>query len=144
MTERVAALLMLSLFAGACNHEATSATVEWQGYVLQEVQSLRQIPAPLQSSLGVDRPGLEGIADRGRPFNRTDVVDERLPRRRFLVAGHTGDTWLIAVERGGRAYSVEVFLFGGETLRPTKTWVLLDRPDTLREVVRLIAQRETA
>jgi hypothetical protein len=144
MTKRVAALVMLGLFAGACTNESTGAAVEWQGRLLQEVKSLKQMPESLQSSLGVGRPGLDGVADRGRPFNQTDVVDQRLPMRRLLVAGRNGDTWLVAVERDGRGYSVEVFLFGGNTAQPAKTWVLLDRPSTLRDVVRQIAQREAA
>ena len=97
---------------------------------------MAKIPAVLQSGLGVGRPGLEGVADRGRPFNPTDMVDERLPMRRFLAAGSDGDTWLVALEHGGRGYSVEVFLFAGPGSAPKEKWVLLDRPTTLGEVVR--------
>lgn len=143
MTERIAILLTLGLFVVACSHESTNSAVEWQGRMLQEVRSLQQIPESIQSSLGVGRPGLDGVADYGQSFNLTDVVDPRLPRRRLLAAGHSDNTWLIAIERGGRVYNVEVLLFEGETARPTKTWVLPGRTRTLREVVQEIAQRGT-
>ena len=132
------------LLASGCTSESTSSAVRWQGHVLQEVRSLGQVPVVLQAALGAGQPGPGGLADRGQPFNRTDVVDQQLPMRRFLVAGHDGPTWLVAVERGGRGYSVEVLLFTTVAPGSIKRWVLLDRPDTLAEVVRQIAQREAA
>jgi len=99
-----------------------------------------RLPASLRSSLEVDRLGLEGVADRGRPFNKTDVVDRSRPMRRFVVAGNEGDTWVVAIERGGRAYSVEVFLFTTGGPEPKQTWVLFDRPNTLAELVNDISR----
>jgi hypothetical protein len=144
MTARVSVLVMFGLFASGCTSESTSSTIRWQGHVLQEVRSLGQVPVVLQAALGAGQPGLGGVADRGQPFNHTDVVDQQLPMRRFLVAGHDGRTWLVAVEHGGRGYSVEVLLFATEAPPATKRWVLLDRPDTLAEVVRQIAKGEAA
>jgi hypothetical protein len=61
--------------------------------------------------------------------------------RRLLTAGRAGDTWLVALERGGRGYSVEVFLFSEREATPKQKWVLLDRPKTWREVtVRLTGE----
>lgn len=133
----VVALVLVGAAVGAC--EPAPGTVEWQGHVLQEVRAVSQLPAALRSSLGVDRPGLEGVADRGRPFNITDVVDRRLPMRRFVVAGHEGDTWIVAIEHGGRAYSVEVLLFTAGNPAPQR-WVLNDRPNTLAELVNNISR----
>lgn len=135
---------MVAFVAGACASEPMMSGVEWQGRPLREVRSVRQIPASAQFGLGVDRQGLDGVADRGQPFNPTDVIDERLPMRRFLVAGHDGDTWLVAIERGGRGYSVEVFQFAAQEPTAKQKWVLLDRPRTLADVVRLISQRKAA
>ena len=54
---------------------------------------------------------LDGIADRNGKYNPTDVVDVRLPMRRFVVVGLDGDATLVAIEHGGRGWSVEVVLF---------------------------------
>jgi len=97
------------------------------------VRTLADLPPTIQAGLEVGRPGLFGVADRGRPFNVTDVVDSKLPMRRFLAAGRDGDTWLVALEEGGRGYSVQVFLFSALEATPKQRWGLLDRPRTLRE-----------
>jgi len=49
------------------------------GKPLTEAHSLEILPAQLNSLLGRDRSGLEGIADRNGKFNVTDVVDNKLP-----------------------------------------------------------------
>ena len=64
--------------------------------------------------------------------------------RRFLVAGQDGDTWLVAIEHGGRGYSVEVFLIIAQQPTPREKWVLLDRPTNLAEVVRQISHGKAA
>jgi len=86
--------------------EATSSAVSWQGYELREVTSLAALPASVRQALGADKPGLEGVAERGKPFNAGDAVVEPLPMRRFIAAGHDGDTWLVAMEEGGIALTV--------------------------------------
>ena len=141
MQGRVAALLVVASMAGACASESPVNTVEWQGHLLREVRSVAQLPGALQSSLGVNRPGVDGVADRGQPFNPTDVIsDDRVPMRRFLVAGSDGDTWLVAIERGGRGYMVEVFLFTAQEPRAKQRWGLVERTESLREVVRNISR----
>jgi hypothetical protein len=52
------------------------------GRAYQEVRALADLPGVIRSGLGVDRPGRDGVADRGRPFNVTDIVDDNLERRR--------------------------------------------------------------
>ena len=126
----------------ACGPRRESAVVRWQGHAFSEVRSLDDLPDEMQSTLGVRRPGLEGIADRGGAFNQTDVVGGQLPMRRFLTAGKDGDTWLVALERGGRAYNVEVFLFSERQAASPQEWVLSDRPQTLSEVVRQLSEQK--
>ena len=118
----------------ACESERFPATVEWQGHAFREVRTLSDLSPVIQAGLGVGRSGLDGVADRGRPFNVTDLVDSNLPMRRFLAAGRDGETWLVALEQGGRGYSVVVFLFSAPDATPKQKWVLLERPTTLKEV----------
>ena len=132
----------LSIATTACTTR-TPASVEWRGQTFQEVPSVSELPAAVQSELGVSRPGLDGVADRNQPFNVTDVVDSNRPMRRFLTAGKSGDTWLVALEKGGRGYSVEVFLFSMRDGTLKQKWVLLDRPRTLSEIIQHLSQIET-
>jgi len=78
---------------------------------LVAVHSLAELPPEVRGILGARRDGLEGIADRGGKFNATDVINPKLPMRRFSLAGVAQNCALVAVERGGRGYSVEVLLF---------------------------------
>lgn len=137
-----AVLMTLSVMIAACESERIPATVEWQGHVFQEVRTLTDLPPLIQAGLGVGRPGLDGVADRSRPFNVTDLVDGNLPMRRLLAAGRDGETWLVALEQGGRGYSVVVFLFSPPDATPKQQWVLLERPRTLREVVQQVSRKE--
>lgn len=139
----MAALLVFVCSAtAACGPKPVPAVVHWRGHAFREVQALADLPAPIRSGLGVDRPGVEGVSDRGRPFNETDVVLDNLPMRRLLAAGRDGGTWIVALEAGGRGYRVEVFLFSELEATPKQKWVLLDRPKTLGEVVRGISGQE--
>ena len=78
---------------------------------LTEARSLEALPLQLNSLLGRDRGGLEGIAERNGKFNVTDVVDDKLPMRRFILAGLSASCAIVAVERGGRAHTYEVVAF---------------------------------
>jgi hypothetical protein len=75
-----------------------------------EAQSLRELPAGIQALLGVGL-GLAGIADRGDSFNETDAIDDSMPRRRFVLGVVNGDTVMVALEQGGRMYSVRAVEF---------------------------------
>jgi hypothetical protein len=142
-TPITAVILVVFVAASACEPERKiPATVEWQGGNFQEVQGLADLPASIRSALGVGRLGLDGVADRGQPFNPTDVVDDRLPMRRFLAAGRDGDTWLVALEQGGYGYRVEVFLFSALEATPKQQWSLGDQPKTLNEIVQLLGAED--
>jgi len=135
---RAGAVLCLVAMVG-CESIGTPATVSWHGHVLHEVRSLAALPPGIRSELGVDLPGTEGVADRGRPFSVTDVVSHGAPFRRLLTAGRDGDTWLVALERGGRAYNVKVFLFDPDSTSK-HSWILFTRPKTLKQVVQGISR----
>ncbi len=138
MTRMSLVPMVVALALVACDFQHTAATVQWGGYTFQEVRALAGLPPTIKSTLGVGRPGLDGVADRGQSFNVTDMVDDRVPMRRLLSAGRDGDNWIVAIERGGRGYSVEVFLFSAHEAAPKQTWVLRDlgdRPTTLAQVV---------
>jgi hypothetical protein len=76
-----------------------------------EAQSLRELPAGIQALLGVGLGGHDGIVDQGAPFNRSDVLVDNMPQRRFALGVVNGDTVVVAVERGGIGYRVEVLEF---------------------------------
>jgi hypothetical protein len=78
-----------------------------------EAQSLRELPAGVQVLLGVGLPAREdGIADRGENYNPGDViVDDTIPGRRFVLGVVSGDSVVVAVERGGRGSSVQTLEF---------------------------------
>jgi hypothetical protein len=138
LQQALPALLVILSACGSC----APAGVDWRGHTLHEARSLADLPAVIRSRLGAGRPGLSGVADRGRPFNATDVVRDELPMRRFLAAGRDGDTWLVALERGGRGYRVEVFLFSEREAAPKEKWTLLGNPKTLAEVVQQVSRQE--
>lgn len=75
-----------------------------------EARSLRELPAGIQALLGVGL-GLAGIADRGGDFNETDAIDDSMPRRRFVLGVVNGGTAMVALEQGGRVYSVRAVEF---------------------------------
>jgi hypothetical protein len=130
--------ITLSVAVLACRSEPPLETVSWRGHTFQEVRRLADLPVAIQSRLGVGRAGLEGIADRGRPFNVTDVVDASLPMRRLLAAGRDGETWVVAVEIGGIGYSVEVYLYSSVEPALKRRWALPASPGTLRETLELL------
>lgn len=111
--------------------------IQWAGYALSEVRTLRELPPGIQAVLGVGTPGLNGIADRNGKYNATDVVDSSLPMRRFLVAGVDASTTLVAIEHGGRGWRVEVTLFKNTTVE--RSWTLFKSPKDLRELVDQLA-----
>ena len=76
-----------------------------------QVESVHALPPSLAAILGTSSPGPGGIADRGGPFNRTDVIREPLPMRRFHIAAVTPECVVVAFEQGGRGYSMQIVTF---------------------------------
>jgi hypothetical protein len=55
----------------------------------------------LKARFGVD----DRLADHGEPFEESDVLS-RKPPRRLLLAGRSGRRWFVAYEVGGRGHHV--------------------------------------
>lgn len=51
------------------------------------------------------------IADRGEPFNLSDVVDPQRPMAGLIRGGHMGARWFAWVMQGGRASQKLLFVF---------------------------------
>ena len=99
--------LAIVIGALACAHaDPGDVSANWI-----EAQSLRELPAGIQALLGVGLGGNGGIVDQGAPFNRGDVLVDNMPQRRFALGVVNGDTVVVAVERGGIGYIVEVLEF---------------------------------
>jgi hypothetical protein len=78
------------------------------GVALTEIRSLEKLPNQIRRLLPSATRGVDGIADRGDPFNVTDVVAHDLPMRRFTLAAVGATCAVIAVEYGGRAHGFEL------------------------------------
>jgi hypothetical protein len=105
-----------------------------------EVRSLEELPEEVGVLLGKDHPGRGGIADRNGKFNLTDLLmpgEEQLPFRRFSLAAVSTNCILVAVEHGGRGYSVELWAFE----RSNDRWLgeqrksIFSVPRSLKELV---------
>ena len=92
----------------------------------KEIDDLHLLPNKVQKIF--DYP----IANKGEPFNATDVVDlsKPLPDARFVVAGISPTYALIAVERGGIAHSEDASLYylGSGDLQLVKSWSVRPYP----------------
>lgn len=93
MPLRTIGFALLILLAACAKTPVTAdkgqESVEWAGHIFHEVRNLKELPAGVQSALGVGKSGLDGIADHGGKYNPTDVILSDLPMRRFLFAGLT-------------------------------------------------------
>ena len=92
-------LFVLGPSAFAATEQATCA-----GQPLLAVYSLLKLPPQVSELLEVDKPGLGGVADRGKRFNATDSVDSRLPMRRFIGGGVGETCTVVVIERGGQFF----------------------------------------
>ena len=116
---------------------------------LSEVISLAAVPADVAIALGRPIVGLKGIADRGEPFNATDIVETDLPMRRFVVGGISDDYVIVAVEIGGRGHTLSAIAFTRVDSKWTETqtwrwnWHDVGRPDNLEALLRLVCDAST-
>ncbi len=63
--------------------------------------TLAALPRPLAEAVEQFFAPRRGIADAGGAYNATDVVDSRLPSRRFIRAYRVGPIWVVWYVRGG-------------------------------------------
>ena len=148
---RLFATLVLTIGIAACHADPESKLtapvtaaakginyVQWGIHSLREVNSLSELPIPVLLAIGSGSAAHDPIADRGQPFQATDVIIGDAPRRRFFAAGHDGNYWLVAVENGGIAYNVQVYLFKGDALEHTEYIFPALGPRPLERVVALL------
>ena len=127
------AVLLLIFSHGAI---ASAPLRPWCGHSFREATSLSAIPLRIREQLHVNAPGLAGVADKGKPFNDSDVGPDSLPMRRLLGVGQAGNSWLVALEHGGDGYKIDVYLFSGNVQR--HRWFLPSRPTTLQAVLQQV------
>ena len=84
---------------------------------LKEVEP--EVVRSLKARFGRD----DRLADRGEPFETSEVLTRR-PGRRFLLAGRAGKRWFVAYEKGGRTPQVVLTVVEAE---PVPRVVLLAR-----------------
>ncbi|WP_322404072.1 hypothetical protein [Massilia luteola] len=104
----VTMVVLAGIGLGCCTRADAGGQAEQGEWT--EAQSLRELPAGIQALLGVGL-GADGIADRGEDFNEGDLGADNMPTRRFALGIVNGDTALVAVEQGGRAYAVRAVEF---------------------------------
>jgi hypothetical protein len=134
--------ILPALFSACTNREPGGA--KWRGQWFQEVRSIRSLPVRIQNALGVGKPGLDGIADRGGKFNATDRIDSSLPQRRFILAGLSSDSVLVVVAHGGRGYHVQasLFLLASGDASPGEIWTLANEPESLDALAKQLDRQQ--
>lgn len=133
----VAALLLVALLFSIPPAFA-AGKIDCSGISFSEARSLVELPGEVGALLGTGRRGSEGIADRGAKFNATDVIlDEQLPWRRFGLAAVSASCILVAVEHGGRGYSVELWAFArsGDRWRGEQRQSIFSVPRSMQELI---------
>jgi len=137
---QLASIVVAAVIGVGCCSPAAAGN-EWV-----EAQSLRELPAGIQALLGVGLGEQGGIADRGDRFNAGDVVGNGLPQRRFALGAVNGDTAFVAVEQGGRGYSVATVEFKqmGATWEPVRCTVGSEPPRRSTELLDSVAARQAA
>jgi hypothetical protein len=142
LQRKLSTILSVSLILAACTARETRFIL-WRGRRFQELNSLRLLPVELQKGLRVGEPGLNGIADRDGHFNVTDVVDSGLPMKRFVFAGRSEEGFVLVIEHGGFSHNFEVSLFPmvAPPFEATETWVLSDKPSSLKQLFNELEKR---
>ena len=140
MSHRVARLVRIVLVVVVTCAAAADTGLPVDTRSLVEVRTLAALPRAVTSALGRQKAGLEGIADVREEFNATDVVDSRLPMRRFVVGGASSTAALVAYEQGGRSHSFHAVAFslGRSGWSEVGEWTLSANPSTLRAVLEVV------
>ena len=140
MSHRVALLVRIVLVVVVTCTAAADTGLSVDTRSLVEVRMLAALPRAVTSALGRQKAGLEGIADIRENFNATDVVDSRLPMRRFVVGGASSTAALVAYEQGGRSHSFHAVAFslGRSGWSEVGEWTLSANPSTLRAVLEVV------
>jgi hypothetical protein len=140
MFHRVKRLVPMVLVAVATGTAAADTGTPIDTRSLVEVHTLAALPRDVTSVLGRQKAGAQGIADVREKFNPTDVVDSRLPMRRFVVGGASSTSALVAYEQGGHSHSIHAVAFslGRAGWSQVGEWTLTEYPYTLRAVLEVV------
>jgi hypothetical protein len=140
MMRRVGPLTRFVLVVVATCATAADTALRIDPRSLVEVRTLAALPKDVSSSLGWQKAGVQGIADVREKFNATDVVDKRLPMRRFLVGGASSNSVVVAYEQGGRSRSIHAVAFslGSSGWSQVGEWTLNENPYTLRGLLEVV------
>jgi len=133
------ALFLVALFNNVAPAYAREK-IDCSGLSFSETRSLVELPAEVGALMGKDHPGSGGIADRNGKFNLTDALmhgEEQLPFRRFSLAAVSANCILVAVEHGGRGYSVELWAFerSSDRWRGEQRQSIFSVPRSLQELI---------
>jgi hypothetical protein len=118
---------------------ATAGSAKWCHSTFTEVKALAALPTDIRAALKTDAPGLGGVAEHGAPFNATDALIGPYPMRRLIAAGFDSRHWLVALEHGGIASLIEIYMFDGG--RQVRLWGSDSEVHTLYDAVK-IARKE--
>lgn len=111
-------LICSVLLCVGCSHHADHATPQEEGVPINissitginqtqnftEVKHVDLLPKAVLAQLG-------GIADPGQPFNKTDVVDSKLPSRQLVTAALSTQYCFVSYWSGGVAMYFETAVF---------------------------------
>lgn len=102
VTMGLAAMAAMAVMMATCSWAAAAGQIDGRQAGWTSVQSLRDLPAGVQVLLGVGLAPGDGIADKGEPYDESDVLLENAPPgRRFALGLLGGDTAIVAVEQRG-------------------------------------------
>jgi hypothetical protein len=145
MIARIALFVVIAFVAGAPRTVSAEAPLRLNEHTLSEVRSLASLPADVATALRRPYAGHYGMADRGEPFNVTDVADPNLSMRRFIVGGVSDDYVVVGFEVGGRGHALATIAFTrvnskwNETPTRYLTW-RYGVPVTLADLLRMIRE----
>ncbi|HWW27241.1 MAG TPA: hypothetical protein VNZ85_15265 [Caulobacter sp.] len=94
---------MIVLAAAA---QLASSTGDSCTYEKGESLSQQQLPEAIGADLRLRVPGM---SPEGGPFLATDVGEG--PRTRFISAARLGNRYVVAYERGGRGYNIQILSY---------------------------------
>ena len=138
----VSACVLASLNSAWAAETSKARPADWLQADYEPLKSLKAVPAAVLTALLLKMPYDSRLADRGEKFNATDVIDSRLPRRRFIFAGRSAQFILVCYEHGGYShhYHLAVFAVGGE--KPQLVFAGSQRVRSIEEVKDLVRQGE--
>lgn len=84
--------------------------------VFQEATQTNQLPSAVVAALG-------GLADRGQPFNSTDVVDPSLPMNQLIMAAVSEKYCIVSYWQGGMILFMQTSIFELSGGRAKLIWV---------------------